>query len=45
MKENEGREETEVWEDAALCMSGAFDHSIDDTAVGIIESPSINQIR
>lgn len=45
MKENEGREETEVWEDASLCMSGAFDHSVDDTAMGIIESPSINQIR
>lgn len=45
MKENEGREETEVWEDALLCMSAAFDHSIDDTGVGIIESPNTNQIR
>lgn len=45
MKENEGREETEVWEDASLCMSAAFDHSIDDTRVSIIESPNINQIR
>lgn len=45
MKENEGREETEVWEDASLCMSAAFDHSIDGTRVSIIESPNINQIR
>lgn len=45
MKENEEKEEAEFWEDASLWMSGAFDHSIDDTAVGIIESPSINQIR
>lgn len=45
MKENEGREETEVWEDALLCMSGALDHSIDDAAAGTIESPSINLIK
>ena len=45
MKENEGREETEGWEDASLCISAAFDHSIDDTAVGITESSNINQIR
>lgn len=45
MRENEGREETEGWEDASLCISAAFDHSIDDTAVGIIESPNIIQIR
>lgn len=45
MKENEGREETEVWEDALLYMTAAFDHSIDDTAVGITESPTLNQIR